>query len=256
MPKPVGSEVIPLPENDSTSDSQLGRTVLRLRELILKGEFGPRERISEHPLSARLGVSRTPIRLALERLAHEGLLEPYPTGGFIVRQFTLDDIWDGIEIRSLLEGGAARLAAERLNDDKELDPVRKRQQDIDDMGEPTVETFPAYLEMNDLFHSELLRLARSEMLRQAVDRLFSFPLTSPRVLVSFREKWTEASSLFIISQEHHHRIIEAISRRQGSRAESLAREHAQLTRRNLEIALADIDFLTSLPGGSLVRLRP
>src|SRR5689334_3914754 len=115
-------EVIPLPENDSTSDSQLGRTVLRLRELILKGEFGPRERISEHPLSARLGVSRTPIRLALERLAHEGLLEPYPTGGFIVRQFTLDDIWDGIEIRSLLEGGAARLAAERLNDDKELDP--------------------------------------------------------------------------------------------------------------------------------------
>ncbi|HYR43477.1 MAG TPA: GntR family transcriptional regulator, partial [Terriglobia bacterium] len=204
-----------MPENDTAaieSDSQLGRTVLRLRELILKGEFGPRERISEHPLSARLGVSRTPIRLALERLANEGLLEPYPTGGFIVRQFTLDDIWDGIEIRALLEGAAARLAAERLNDEQELDPLRKRQHDMDEMGEPTVETFPAYLEFNDLFHSELLRLAKSAMLRQAIDRLFSFPLTSPRVLVSFREKWAEASSLFIISREHHHRIIEAISR--------------------------------------------
>src|SRR6266850_5004887 len=226
-------EVISLPENDTAaieSDSQLGRTVLRLRELILKGEFGPRERISEHPLSARLGVSRTPIRLALERLANEGLLEPYPTGGFIVRQFTLDDIWDGIEIRALLEGAAARLAAERLNDEQELDPLRKLQHDMDEMGEPTVETFPAYLEFNDLFHSELLRLAKSAMLRQAIDRLFSFPLTSPRVLVSFREKWAEASSLFIISREHHHRIIEAISRRQGTRAESLAREHAQLTR--------------------------
>ena len=68
---------------DSTSigigaetDSQIVRAVLRLRELILKGEFGPGQRVSEAPLSGRLGVSRTPLRLALERLAHEGLLEP------------------------------------------------------------------------------------------------------------------------------------------------------------------------------------
>ena len=82
--------------------------------MLLAGEFDPGDRISEAPLAARIGVSRTPIRLALERLAHEGLLEPYPTGGFIVRKFTLDDVWNGIEVRGLLEGGAARLAAERL----------------------------------------------------------------------------------------------------------------------------------------------
>src|SRR5256885_8043956 len=117
----------------------LGRTVLQLRELILKGQFGPGERISEHPLSARLGVSRTPIRLALERLAHEGLLQPYPTGGFIVRRVTLDDVWDGIEVRGLLEGGAARLAAERLVNDSEVEPLRKRQEEMDALGEPTVE---------------------------------------------------------------------------------------------------------------------
>ncbi len=235
------------------NDSMLGRTVLQLRELILKGQFGPGERISEHPLSARLGVSRTPIRLALERLAHEGLLEPYPTGGFIVRQFKLEDIWDGIEIRGLLEGGAARLAAERWNDDNELGPLRKSQQAIDTMGEPAVETFPAFLDLNDAFHSEIMRLAKSEMLQQAADRLFSFPFTSPRVLVSVKPDWQEAPSLFIISQEHHHSIVDAISKRQGARAESLAREHAQLTRRNLEIALADIEFLSSLPGGSLIK---
>src|SRR5262244_4244058 len=120
------------------AESQIERTVMRLRELILTGEFGPGKRISEHPLTVRVGVSRTPIRLALERLAHEGLLEPYPTGGFIVRKFTLDDIWNGIEVRSLLEGGAARLAAERLVDDSELDPLRKSQKDIDALGEPTV----------------------------------------------------------------------------------------------------------------------
>jgi GntR family transcriptional regulator of vanillate catabolism len=236
-------------------DSQLGRTVLRLREMILKGEFGPGERISEHPLTGRLGVSRTPIRLALERLAHEGLLEPYPTGGFIVRKFTLQDIWDGIEVRGLLEGGAARLAAERLMDDTELGSLRKVQQDMDAMGEPTVESFPAYLDLNDMFHSEIVRLSKSEMLREALDRLFSFPLSSPRALVSLRPKLAECTHIFIVSQEHHHRIIDAIAKRQGTRAESLAREHAQLTRRNLEIALADTDFLSSLPGGSLITAR-
>jgi len=253
--------VIPLSEAESVgtlnqaveAESQTGRTVLRLRELILTGEFGPGKRISEHPLTVRLGVSRTPIRLALERLAHEGLLEPYPTGGFIVRKFTLNDIWDGIEVRGLLEGGAARLAAERWTNDDDLIPLRKCQSDMDAMGEPTPDSFPTYLELNDIFHGEIVRLAQSDMVRQALDRLFSFPLSSPRALVTVRPQLAEAAELFIISKEHHHRIIEAITKRQGARAESLAREHAQLTRRNLELVLADTDCLTALPGGSLIR---
>src|SRR5689334_23939845 len=104
---------------------------MRLRELVLTGEFGPGKRISEHPLTVRLGVSRTPIRLALERLAHEGLLEPYPTGGFVVRKFTLNDIWDVIEIRGLLEGAAARLASERWVADTDLEPLRRAQSEMD-----------------------------------------------------------------------------------------------------------------------------
>src|SRR6478672_10553781 len=121
----------------SEAESQLARTILRLREMLLAGEFDPGDRISEHPLASRIGVSRTPIRLALERLAHEGLLEPYPTGGFIVRKFTLQDIWDGIEVRALFEGGAARLAAERLVSERDVDGLRKIQRDMDAMGEPT-----------------------------------------------------------------------------------------------------------------------
>jgi GntR family transcriptional regulator of vanillate catabolism len=253
--------VNPVSETESSSpstqkfeaDSQLDRTVLRLREMIFKGAFGPGDRISEHPLAARLGVSRTPIRLALERLSHEGLLEPYPTGGFIVRKFTLEDIWDGIEVRGLLEGGAARLAAERLVNGKELDPLRKCQQNMDEMGEPSPDNFHTFLKLNDDFHFEIVRLAKNAMLRQALDRLFSLPFTSPRALGA-RPNWPEASQLFIISQEHHHRIIEAIAKRQSARAESLAREHTQLTRRNFEIALADTDFLNSLPCGPLIAL--
>ena len=105
--------------------------------------------------------------------------------------------------------------------------------------------------------NEARALASDEMhkLRQALDRLFSFPFSSPRALVPIHPKLPEASRLFIISEEHHHRIIDAIGKCQGARAESLAREHAQLSRRNLEMALSDVDFLNSLPGGSLITLR-
>ena len=55
--------------------SQTGRTLLSLREMLLRGDFKPGERLSELSLVALLGVSRTPIRLALDRLADEGLIQ-------------------------------------------------------------------------------------------------------------------------------------------------------------------------------------
>lgn len=236
----------------SESASQIARTLLNVREMILKGEFAAAERVSEAPLSSRLGVSRTPIRLALERLAHEGLLEPYPTGGFIVRKFTLEDVWDGIELRGLLDGAAARLAAERLADESQLNNLRNIQLEMDAIGEPTSETFPAYLDLNDRFHGEVLRLAKSEMLRQALDRLLSIPLASRHALVSLQTRFPEASEIFIVGRDQHLRIIEAIFRRQGARAESIAREHAQITRQALEFALSHVDGLRALPGGQLI----
>src|SRR5271170_7837233 len=117
----------------ASDDSQTGRTLLNLRGMLLRGDFQPGERISELPLVARLGVSRTPIRLALDRLAHEGLLEASPTGGFVVRAFTLEDVWDAIETRGILEGAAARLAAERLEDPSELTVLRRYHEDMDAM---------------------------------------------------------------------------------------------------------------------------
>jgi GntR family transcriptional regulator of vanillate catabolism len=239
---------------ETEADSQIVRAVLRVREMILKGEFAPGERVSEAPLTGRIGVSRTPVRLALERLAHEGLLEPYPTGGFIVRRFTLDDVWDGIEVRGLLEGAAARLAAERLDNDSQLDTLRRTQREMDALGEPTSETFPGYLTLNEQFHSEVLRLAKSEMVKQALDRLLSIPLASRGALVSLQSRFPEASDVFIVGRDQHLRIIEAISRRQGARAEAIAREHAQITRRALEFAVAHSETLSALPGGPLIQV--
>ncbi|MDB6002852.1 MAG: GntR family transcriptional regulator, partial [Rhizobacter sp.] len=93
--------------------SQTVRAQLRLRELILEGELKPGVRIAELWLVDRLHVSRTPVRMALVKLAEEGLLEALPAGGYAVKDFSEADIHDAIEVRGTLEGLAARMAAER-----------------------------------------------------------------------------------------------------------------------------------------------
>src|SRR5260370_40267974 len=103
-----------LSERAGAVDSQIGRAFIGLREMLLHGELAPGERISELPLVARLGTSRTPIRLALERLAHIGLLDVLATGGFAVRGFTLAEGRGAIELRGGLGGPAARCAARPL----------------------------------------------------------------------------------------------------------------------------------------------
>jgi GntR family transcriptional regulator of vanillate catabolism len=234
--------------------SQTGRTLLNLREMLLRGDFKPGERISELPLVARLGVSRTPIRLALDRLAHEGLLEVAPSGGFVVREFTRADMWDAIEVRGVLEGTAARLAAERLQDEKELSILRAIQSQMDAIQHPTIDTFARYIDLNESFHSALLDLAKSPMLRRALEKVMSLPFAAPSALVFARAKLPRAAEMFTIAQAHHHSLIEALANRQGARAENLAREHALLSRRNLEMVLADETLLSSIPGAPLLKL--
>jgi GntR family transcriptional regulator of vanillate catabolism len=234
--------------------SQTGRTLLSLREMLLRGDFQPGERISELPLVSRLGASRTPIRLALDRLAHEGLIEASPSGGFVVREFTLTDIWDAIEMRGVLEGTAARLAAERLQDDSELATLRKCRDEIDVFLSPTIDSFAHYLDLNEAFHSALTDLAKSPMLRRTLERVMSLPFASPSAAVFARAKLPKAAEMLIIGHEQHHAIVEAVARREGTRAEHLAREHARLSRRNLETALSDASVWSCVPGASLIKL--
>jgi GntR family transcriptional regulator, vanillate catabolism transcriptional regulator len=237
------------------SVSQTGSALFRIRELLLRGEFSGGERISELPLVARLGVSRTPIRLALERLANEGLLEALPSGGFLVRQFDLADVWDAIEMRGVLEGTAARLAAERLSSRDELQTIRAHQSRMDSLVGDSVDSFAVYMDLNEAFHAALVDLAKSPMLRRSVAHVMAIPFASPSAAVYARSRLPKDGKMSALAREHHHSILEAITHRQGARAEALAREHALLARRHLEMALTDEKILISVPGASLINLR-
>lgn len=89
----------------------------QLREMILTLEFPPGAPLGESDLSERLGVSRTPIREALGRLAREGLVRQYPGRGAFVSEISIPDIVELYQMREALESHAARLAAESIREE-------------------------------------------------------------------------------------------------------------------------------------------
>ena len=235
-------------------DSQIGRAFIGLREMLLHGELGRGERISELSLVARLGTSRTPIRLALERLAHIGMLDVVPGGGFTVRGFTLAEALDAIELRGVLEGTAARFAAERLRDESELDGLRHACTRMEALDGLTIDTFAIYMDLNESFHGGFIELAKSEMVRRALEQVSSLPFASASAMVFPTSVLPNADANLMIANDHHRSIVEAIEQRQGARAESVAREHAYVARRVLGVAMSDTDALSRIPGGPLIHL--
>jgi GntR family transcriptional regulator of vanillate catabolism len=237
-------------------ESQTLSALLQMRELLLRGEYGPGERVREIPLAARLGVSRTPLRLVLDRLEQEGLLVSRPTGGFVVAEFSVQDIHDGIEVRGMLEGTAARLAAERLKSPNELDPARTCVDQIDRVVQrwtSGTDSLADYITLNGEFHGMVLALAKSPIVQRAVMRAVAMPFASPNAFILGHAQKKEGLEVVTISQMHHRAIVDAISNREPTRAEALAREHSRLARTSLEMALRNKEFLTHVPGASLIR---
>jgi GntR family transcriptional regulator, vanillate catabolism transcriptional regulator len=235
--------------------SQTGRAFLGVRDLLLRGEFARGERISELPLVARLGMSRTPIRLALERLAHIGLLDAVPSGGFVVREFTIADAVDAIEVRGVLEGAAARLAAERLTNERDVETLRHLSDQMEALQRLTIDSFARYMDLNEAFHARIVELSRSAMLQRHLEQVSSLPFASPSAMVFPIPFLPHSGETFAVAVEQHRSLVEAIGKRQGARAESLAREHAHLARRVLESAVSDTDALSRVPGGGLIKVR-
>ena len=246
-----------MPGKKDRSSSQAARATLALREMLVQGRFRPGERLREVPLAAELHVSRIPLHLALERLAHEGFLQLRSTRGYVVQGFSREDIRDAIELRGLLEGSAARLATERLKDDRDLDPLRHASQEMLALVRQrtlTLEGFNRYIELNAQFHNALLELAGSRMLRRAIEHVCSLPFASPSAFLNRQQASPELRELFFIAADQHGLIVDAIANREGMRAEALTREHARVARRNLDEALQTLEPVQNLSGAGLMHL--
>ncbi|MCO6383599.1 GntR family transcriptional regulator [Oceanicola sp. 502str15] len=227
-----------------------------LRDRILSGRLPTGMHLSETAAAEMLGLSRTPTREALTQLVEEGLLERGASGRCTVRALTRADVADAIELRGVLEGMALRLAAERGADPAALAEAEACVEAIDGVithGARAMD-FERYAELNAGFHAALARLPGSPLIERELMRAHRLPLASPSAFLGSQATQLEFRRSLLIAQSQHRAMLEAVTAREGARAEALGREHARLARHNFEQALAQDSTaqLQDIPGFSLV----
>ncbi len=234
--------------------SQFEKGLMALRSLIMNGELEPGSRLAEVALAERLEISRTPLRQAMDHLVGEGLLERIETGGCRIASFTIEDITDAIELRGVIEGTAARVAAERGADPAMLAEADRVLDEIDTaLSERDGIDFDSYVHRNADFHELLAKLSGSTVIRREVERISNLPLASPSSFLQEQAVIPDFQTSLIRAQGQHRGILEAIRGREGARAEALAREHARLALENLKYLTKDKPALaTRIPGLALV----
>lgn len=219
--------------------TQLNQATVRIREMILRGELAPGSRLAEAPLADLLGMSRTPVRQALPLLAQEGLLTEHGARGWAVRAFTAADISDAIDVRSVLEGLAARRVAEAGAPKSLLRELRACLEDGDailDKRHITENDEAAYVEMNTRFHGAIVREAGSALLLDTLERNSRVPFGGPQALAFNKDALEQMYDLLHYAHRQHHAVVEAIERGQSGRAESLMREHANAVKQSVDLA--------------------
>ena len=189
-----------------------------IRDAILKGSMKPGERVSEPDLAERFGISRTPIREAFRQLESEGYLEVIPRKGAVVASLSERDVEEFYAIKILLEGFAARMAADNLSakDIERLETINERLKQIAKEGD--VKTF---FRVHNEFHEVFIKAAGNEKLYEMINQLV------------MRFKRLRLASLsqpgrMEISVEEHRNMIEAFRNRDGDRADNLVRHAATI----------------------------
>lgn len=228
------------------------RALTEIRQRILSGEFQGGERLFEVPLAEMLNISRTPVREAMSRLVEEGLLERAKSAGFAVRTFGIEDVVDAIELRGVLEGTAARLAAERGVDPKKLEEITQIVSDLDKCFEDDEVDFDCYSKGNAAFHKALAELAGSKIIERELERVVRLPFASPSAFLPDKVQIEKRRASLSYAQAQHREILAAIRDREGARAEALAREHARTARRDLVDVVKEKGDVGHVPSLALV----
>jgi len=210
-----------------------GQSVVRiLRDKIISGEFAAGARLAEIPTAEALGVSRTPIRIAFRALAQEGLLEKLPRRGYQVRRVTQLQISDSVQVRGVLEGLAARQAAEVGLSDENHDVLLKCLNDGDRLftnGHLTAQDIEDYQTMNMQFHNAIIGASGNHAIPAALALNEHLPFASVNALAFNPKNLTKEYQRFHYAHMQHHAIFHAIVNGQGARAEALMKEHAHAT---------------------------
>jgi DNA-binding GntR family transcriptional regulator len=202
---------------EATSVGQLAYRALR-DGILAMDIYSPDAdlRLDEQRLADSLGVSRTPVRHALQRLEHEGLVRIMPRRGVMIVRKSKAEITDIIVAWAALESMAARLLCERATDE-EIGSLRALFADFH--GDDLRLHLDEYSEANLRFHQRIIELGSSPAIADMVSRLLVH-VRAMRGLMIGEDDRAERSIV-----DHMH-IIEALEARDAALAEQLVREHA------------------------------
>jgi DNA-binding GntR family transcriptional regulator len=204
-----------------------------LKRIILQRQVPPGAKLNEGELARALGISRTPIREAINRLEKEGLVEIFPQRGAFVVQFTEKDVHELFLIRENLEGLAARLAAEKITQAS----LAKLESCLANFREPFREKdIQRYSREDFKFHQTIVLLSDARRLIQLVSALHDY-------IRMFRLTTLGMADRMKLSLADHGRIIEALRKKDPEEAEQRMRQHLQRVRdgvmENIQFFLKD-----------------
>ncbi len=198
-----------------------------IKDHILGGRLDDGARLTEESLAQQLGISKSPIREALNRLETEGLIHIEPRRGAYLRTFSVDEIGDIYDLREALETHAvarARLTPALIEDLRASVDRTRRFMEADERAR--------YINEDIYFHSLLARASGNSRLARMLDNL------QCQVWLFGRKTYDLCTNAAIAS---HSAIVEALARGDGAGAERLMREHLRFVREKL------IQFLSAQP---------
>ena len=199
-----------------------------LKTMIMDRQLLPGEKIPQEKLAEDLGISRTPLINALKFLEKEKLVQSIPRRGFFMRTFTQKEMISIFELREVLEGLAARKAAQKITDNQIVQLGKFFKQFA---GDKDIDDIRAYAREDRRFHKFLLDIGAKEFLKSILETYnvisYSYQVVSPEGLVRHpRETIRE-----------HRAMIEAIAGRDAEAAENFMRRHFQRSRAVLQESL-------------------
>jgi GntR family transcriptional regulator of vanillate catabolism len=210
------------------------QAVDQLRKEIINGTLTTDENLTERALCDRLQMSRSPVRMAMQILAGEGLLSYSENRGYQLVRTTPDQIEHTYEVRAALEGLACRLMAQNVPSTQTIDELHVELA----VGDAVISGYGAGYEdsmwtgMNERFHSCIVNGAGNTALAHALKQATGSPFAGFSSTVILPKD--EELDLLKIAQDMHRRVVTAIERGEALRAEALMQEHI-FTARDLVI---------------------
>ena len=216
----------------SANGSIQARLITEVRRRIIDGEILPGVNISELALAEEFGVSRTPVRETFKQLQTEGLVEIRPRVGTFVTTPSRREIIELFEVKELLEGGAARLLAQRGRV-AELDALEANLHKADEAV--ARDDRERYAELVDEFHNLLIVGSDNAKLEAHYQTLMNQLAYARLVHTSLNQPGRALQS-----DREHHRVVELIAAKDGDSAERVMREHVRASRQALLAGLSTI----------------